>query len=103
MEKLSQYPFILLKYYSPNIPSEDYAVYSKIQLVEVLPFISKLAGDYSNFPKGKQITREIFEQEKLNCTQVRSNNFGEIWEFGDFGNKFKEAKNARRRIFYDNN
>ena len=94
-------PFILLKYYSPNIPSEDYAVYSKIQLVEVLPFISKLAGDYSNFPKGKQITRKVFEQEKLNCTQVKLSNYGEIWEFGDFANKFKKAKDEYRQTFWN--
>ena len=97
MEKLSQDPFLLLKYYSPNIPSEDYAVYSKIQLSQVLPLLSKLKPDYSNFPKGEQITREIFEQEKFNCTEVRSNNSGEIWEFGDFGNKFKLAKDDYRR------
>ena len=95
-------PFLLLKYYSPNIPSEDYAVYSKIQLTGVLPFISKLADDYSNFPRGKQITREIFEQEKLNCTQVRSNNFGEIWEFGNFLNEFKLKRDENRRLGWDN-
>ena len=95
-------PLILLKYYSPNIPSEDYAVYSKIQLIEVLPLLSKLKPDYSNFPKGEQLTREQFDEERIHCVKVRSNASGEIWEYGNFLNEFKLKRDENRRLGWDN-
>lgn len=83
--------FLLLKYYKPNIPSEEYAVYSRVLLGDVLPIIASLKPDYSNFPEGELLTREMFIQERGGLTLVASNESGEIWESGCFGNKFKLA------------
>jgi len=85
-------PFILLKYYDPNIPSEEYARYSQVGWSQVLPLLRKLKPDYSNFPQGERLSREQFESSKTGCTLVRQNDSGEVWEYGDFGNKFKRAK-----------
>jgi len=90
--------FLLLKYYKPNIPSEEYALYNKVDLPQVLPLLPKLKQDYSNFPEGESLSREQFEWEREYCDLIQSNASGEVWEYGSFGNKFKLARNECKRF-----